>query len=208
MLCYTTKYPPPVLPPTSPLLLLLHRLLGRDIVIHYSILQHHEFPWDDILIVCYTATTAAAGSQPLLYAAGGGGSNTRIEGVPSRYNSMCNVWTLLECLMKSCLISNNGLEPFLRSYLNPRYKPASPRLHLPFRLFFYPSSVAVPSTSPFSVPMISSKPWPVFFFINRLLSVSFRDRENLISSQRGIPFIEWHKKPSLRCLPGLLMPTC
>ena len=122
--------------PSLPLFFLLfYWLLVRDIVIHYSILQHHEFPWDDILIVCYAAATAAAGSQPFLYAAGGGGSNTRGGGIPSRYNSMCNVWTLLECLMKSCLISNNGLESYLPPHLNLNLLRLVSAFHL-FLLFF------------------------------------------------------------------------
>lgn len=63
---YTTKYalyvlsspsPYPSFTPTS------LRLLVRDIVIHYSILQHHEFPWDDIRIVCFAAPQP---QQPVL----------------------------------------------------------------------------------------------------------------------------------------------
>jgi len=49
---------------------------------------------------------------------------------------MYNVWTLPECLMKSCLISNNASE---RSHLNPQYKPAVRFLSL---------SPATPSVSP------------------------------------------------------------
>lgn len=100
-----------------------------DIVIHYSILRHHEFPRDDILIVRRAANRQHTAIHGRSWARetrgrrcwqtgqrGCGESSEVTAGVRDgarqtkghKYNSMYNVWTLLECLMKSCLISNNA----------------------------------------------------------------------------------------------------
>jgi len=151
----SASYPPPSRRASSP------SPSSRDIVIHYrgislrtmlslhaALLRARARTRDETLGERMDDDRADGAEESLE-----GREERRRESTDAGYDSMCNVWTLPECLMKSCLISNNASE---RSHLNPHYKPAvrflslspaTPSLSRPFlSSFLSPSDKCLAST--------------------------------------------------------------